>query len=67
MQPTTKYWKFPAVFALSLFLLPVVTPATLHTDEPRVQRAGSGAGNGSQASERVGIGCQSYQPSEGFK
>jgi hypothetical protein len=31
MQPTTKYWKFPAVFALSLFLLPVVTPAQRYT------------------------------------
>ena len=31
MQPTTKYWKFPAVFAVSLFLLPVVTPAQRYT------------------------------------
>jgi uncharacterized protein (TIGR03118 family) len=27
MPPTTKYWKFPSVFALSLFLLPAVTQA----------------------------------------
>jgi hypothetical protein len=43
------------------------TGATLHVDEPRVQRAGSGAGNGSQPSECVGIGCQPYQPMVGFK